>query len=554
MFVDVVWFKRDLRVTDHQPLIEAATSPFLLPVYVAEPEVLGHATTSPRHVAFIRESLADLCGALQALGSDLMILDGAAVAAFELVRDELAAHGLVLARLLAHRETGNWVTYQRDEAVRAWAKQNRVEFLEFVQSGVQRPIGSRDGWSQRRKRWLAKAPLAAPVSLPGLPPGFAGASAGAGFAGEGGRAAAAGFAGGGAIAATALLNPPPEHELTERQTGGRHAALARLADFFEDTPESPARVRGYEKKLSSPVTGVDGCSRLSAYLTYGCLTAREVHHYIAAIGGDSAGAAGANGGAAAGAAIGGAGDPVQPHLPKRSIAAFEQRMAWRDHFTQKLEDEPELEWRAYHPALDAFRGDGSALSDEQQELLDAWVNARTGFAMVDAVVNQLRQTGWTTFRMRAMVVSFASYDLWLPWQVTGAVLARWFTDYEPGIHWPQMQMQSGVTGTNTMRIYDPVKQARDHDATGEFVGRYAGGGGGVAGGGLSGGGVGVGSPVHPIVDHKVRTGAARAALSEVRRRLRAEGVLDQILAKHGSRRPAPNRRRPTRTRAPVSGQ
>jgi deoxyribodipyrimidine photo-lyase len=164
--------------------------------------------------------------------------------------------------------------------------------------------------------------------------------------------------------------------------------------------------------------------------------------------------------------------------------------------------------------------------------------------------------------MRAMLVSFASYDLWLPWQVTGAVLARWFTDYEPGIHWPQMQMQSGVTGTNTMRIYDPVKQARDHDATGEFVGRYAGGGGGgVAGeraggagaagsgggvGGVGGGGNGVGGP---IVDHKVRTGAARAALTEVRRRLRAEGVLDQILAKHGSRRPAPNRRRPTRARA-----
>jgi deoxyribodipyrimidine photo-lyase len=356
--------------------------------------------------------------------------------------------------------------------------------------------------------------------------------------------------------------------MTERQPGGRHAALARLADFFEDTLESPAQVRGYEKKLSSPVTGVDGCSRLSVYLSYGCLTAREVHHYIAALeGGAGAGAAGGGAGGGAGAgggggvsaagAGGGAGDPVHPPLPKRSIAAFEQRMAWRDHFTQKLEDEPELEWRAYHPALDEFRGDGSALTDEQQTLLDAWVGARTGFPMVDAVVNQLRQTGWTTFRMRAMLVSFASYDLWLPWQVTGVALARWFTDYEPGIHWPQMQMQSGVTGTNTMRIYDPVKQARDHDPTGEFVGRYAGGGvawgGGVAGGRAGGvawgGGVAGGRAGGPIVDHKARTGAARAALAEVRRRLRAEGVLDQILAKHGSRRPAPNRRRPTSARA-----
>lgn len=513
MFVDVVWFKRDLRVTDHQPLTEASISPYLLPVYVAESEVLGHATTSPRHLEFIRESLVDLASSLQALGSDLIILEKTAVAAFEAVRNELAAGGLVMARLLAHRETGNWVTYERDKAVRAWAKQNRVEFLEFVQSGVQRPIGSRDGWSQRRKRWLAKAPLAVPSSLPGLPPDFAGVGAGAGFAGAG------------AITATALLNPPPEHEMTERQTGGRQAALARLSEFLEDTPESPARIRGYEKKLSSPITGVAGCSRLSAYLSHGCLTAREVHHYIATLTTSDA--------ATSGIAAGNASDPVQPQLPKRSVAAFEQRMAWRDHFTQKLEDEPELEWRAYHPALDEFRGDGTALTHDQQVLLDAWVNARTGFLMVDAVVNQLRQTGWTTFRMRAMVVSFASYDLWLPWQVTGAVLARWFTDYEPGIHWPQMQMQSGATGTNTMRIYDPVKQARDHDATGEFVGRYARGL-------LS---------ARPIVDHKERTGAARAALTEVRRRLRAEGVLDQILAKHGSRRPAPSRRRPRTTAA-----
>jgi len=301
-------------------------------------------------------------------------------------------------------------------------------------------------------------------------------------------------------------------------------------------------VRGYEKKLSSPVTGVDGCSRLSVYLSFGCLTAREVHHYIAA----RAGGGPADGGGAGA----GAGDPVHPPLPKRSIAAFEQRMAWRDHFTQKLEDEPELEWRAYHPALDEFRGDGSALTDEQQTLLDAWVGARTGFPMVDAVVNQLRQTSWTTFRMRAMLVSFASYDLWLPWQVTGEVLARWFTDYEPGIHWPQMQMQSGVTGTNTMRIYDRTHQARDHDATGEFVGRYAGGGGvGVVGGGVSGGGVGVGSPVRPIVDHKVRTGAARAALSEVRRRLRAEGVLDQILESVAVAAAAAGSGRVPRTRA-----
>ena len=89
--------------------------------------------------------------------------------------------------------------------------------------------------------------------------------------------------------------------------------------------------------------------------------------------------------------------------------------------------------------------------------------------MVDACMKALHRTGWITFRMRAMVVSFASYHLWLPWQETGKVLARLFLDFEPGIHWSQMQMQSGTTGINAIRIYNPIKQGQEHDEDGEFV-------------------------------------------------------------------------------------
>jgi deoxyribodipyrimidine photo-lyase len=74
--------------------------------------------------------------------------------------------------------------------------------------------------------------------------------------------------------------------------------------------------------------------------------------------------------------------------------------------------------------------------------------------------------------MRSMVMAVASYHLWLDWRATGAALARWFTDYEPGIHWPQVQMQSGTTGINTIRIYNPVKQGLDQDPTGAFTRRW----------------------------------------------------------------------------------
>lgn len=68
-----------------------------------------------------------------------------------------------------------------------------------------------------------------------------------------------------------------------------------------------------------------------------------------------------------------------------------------------------------------------------------------------------------------MLVSFASYHLWLHWRQTGLFLARQFLDFEPGIHWSQMQMQSGTTGINTLRIYSPTKQAFDQDPEGVFI-------------------------------------------------------------------------------------
>jgi deoxyribodipyrimidine photo-lyase len=92
--------------------------------------------------------------------------------------------------------------------------------------------------------------------------------------------------------------------------------------------------------------------------------------------------------------------------------------------------------------------------------------------MVDASVTMLRETGWLNFRMRAMLVSVAAYPLWLHWRPVGEWLATQFLDYEPGIHWSQLQMQSGTTGINTTRVYNPVKQAQDHDPHGQFVRRW----------------------------------------------------------------------------------
>jgi deoxyribodipyrimidine photo-lyase len=149
---------------------------------------------------------------------------------------------------------------------------------------------------------------------------------------------------------------------------------------------------------------------------------------------------------------------------RAALVSFSGRLHWHCHFIQKLETEPAIEVREFHPAL---RGLRPGPADPVR--LTAWANGATGYPFLDACMRSLRATGWLNFRMRAMVMSFASYNLWLPWRDTGLHLARMFTDYEPGIHWSQVQMQSGTTGINTIRIYNVVKQGHDQDPDGRFV-------------------------------------------------------------------------------------
>merc|ERR1711998_471649 len=90
--------------------------------------------------------------------------------------------------------------------------------------------------------------------------------------------------------------------------------------------------------------------------------------------------------------------------------------------------------------------DRDSLNPDERVKLQAWLKGQTGFPLVDACMRALHSHGWINFRMRCMLVSFASYDLWLSWKCFGPALAQLFLDYEPGIHYPQLQMQSGTTG------------------------------------------------------------------------------------------------------------
>jgi deoxyribodipyrimidine photo-lyase len=148
---------------------------------------------------------------------------------------------------------------------------------------------------------------------------------------------------------------------------------------------------------------------------------------------------------------------------KKDLLSFKKRLHWHCHFIQKLQTEPEIEYKSMHPMFENLR------SESNSELIEKWILGETGFPFLDACMIFLRKKGWINFRMRAMIMSFASYNLWQPWQKTSPLLAELFIDYEPGIHISQVQMQSGVTGINLPRIYSVIKQSKDQDPYAQFI-------------------------------------------------------------------------------------
>lgn len=417
--VSVVWLKKDLRLHDHWPLWQAAQCGSIAIVYCIEPSLQRQPDYSAGHWAFARESLQELAHDLARIGLSLYVHPGEVIEALQCLSEHMSIAGLY-----SHEETGNLASYARDRDVVEWCRRQGVPWHEWPQNGVVRRLGQRDGWNQYWQQRMGQAVAPKPQQAidakitvwPRWPVG-------------GEREAEFG--------ANLVLRG---QDFPARQLGGRRAAVATLQAFLFE------RGGQYCGGISSPLRAVSACSRLSPYLSFGCLSLREIvqatNRRLEQIPKDT-----------------------DSHTSWRaSLRSFESRLHWHCHFMQKLESEPQSERRAQNAAFIGMRE-----SSFDSARFQAWALGETGYPLIDVCMAMLRHTGWLNFRMRAMLVSFASYNLWLHWTQPAAHLARLFLDYEPGIHYPQIQMQSGVTGINTLRIYNPVKQAQQHDAKGAFV-------------------------------------------------------------------------------------
>ncbi len=418
MKYDIVWFKRDLRISDNTALSLACQSNNnLILLYILEPKLWQQPDMSKRHYEFLCESLSELENELKNLGQNLVIRVGDTLEILQEINNEFPINNI-----FSHQETWNYWTFERDKKILTWSKSQNIKWHEPAQNGVIRRLKDRNGWAANWNKLMQQKIL--PI------PQFQELSK----------------------KSTKLISDKlptfSELNLAEdncrlRQKGGRKIALKLLDSFLYKRGEN------YTREMSSPLTAFRSCSLLSPYISFGTISLREIFQAV---------------------------EKRQIELQAMSknakgnwpsaLRSFGGRLRWHCHFIQKLEDEPKIEFANFHPAYDSLR------LQCNDEFLQAWQQGKTGFPMVDATMRCLIATGWINFRMRAMLMSFASYHLWLPWQKTALHLARLFTDYEPGIHYSQVQMQSGTTGINAVRIYNPIKQSFDQDPQGIFIRKW----------------------------------------------------------------------------------
>ena len=402
MSTAVVLFNRDLRVRDNPALAAAARAERTVPLFVLDEELLGR-FAAPSRVAFMLEALRDLDGSLRRAGARLHVRRGDAVAEAIAVARECGATELHAA--------ADWSAFarRREARLRHACAEQRIAFhahpgTTVVQPGKLAPAGGDHFkvFTPFHRAWDA-APLRPEAPTPRR------------------LRAPAGLASGRLPAAGSLLraSPPPD-----RASGGEREGLRGMRAFLR------AGLATYDDRHDD-LAG-DATSRLSPYLRFGCVSARNL---------------------------------LAETRSRPGGAAFARQLCWRDFHHQVLAANPSLPQRDYR-----HRGDRWSRS---RRALDAWREGRTGYPIVDAAMRQLAREGRMHNRARMIAASFLVKDLYLDWRWGARHFWDLLTDGEIANNAGNWQWVAG-TGNDTRpnRVFNPVRQAHRFDPEGDYVRRY----------------------------------------------------------------------------------
>lgn len=318
----------------------------------------------------------------------------------------------LISDIYSHQETGLLTTFERDKTFKRFCKNNLINWHENINNGVFRGLKNRKKWTKLCNTFYEMEPLS---FLPNNNQLLTIEE----------------------IETLELNFKLPNLETdnsTPFQKGGRSTGLKYLNSFFTE------RYQNYMFHISKPELARKSCSRISPYIAWGNLSIREVYHKAYHLKANT--------------------------KHKKALDAFMSRLRWQAHFVQKFEMEHIMEEASINKGFYKLKKN---ISDEYQI---AWKTGQTGYPLVDACMRCLNETGYLNFRMRALVVSFFTHNLWQPWQEATTHLSQMFLDFEPGIHFPQLQMQAGETGINMLRIYNPIKNSLEHDPDASFIKKW----------------------------------------------------------------------------------